>query len=173
MKMTSTKKYMRICPGCGKEFDIRGEYIKTSTRYWHPQCHEAKIKEKEERKEDNLGRQAIFNYLTGLGMEPNYIRWGKQRNDFHKKGYTDVGILLTLKYWFEVKQGDLAKANNGMGIVPFIYEDAQKYYQNILEKQEKLEQEMQRCATENKKVIKLTRDENVNKNIGFINFDDI
>ena len=171
--MASVKKYMRICPGCGKEFDIRGEYKKTSTRYWHPQCYETIYKEKEERKEDNLGRQAIFNYLTEIGMEPNYIRWGKQRSDFHKKGYSDVGILLTLKYWFEVKQGSLAKANNGMGIVPFVYEDAQRYYKGILEKQEKIEQEMKRFAKEDKKVIKLTRDENIKRKIGFINFEDI
>ena len=166
-------KYEKVCPGCKERFDIREGYIKSTTRYWHPKCYEAKQIEKEATTERDLGRQAIFNYLTEVGFEPNYVRWGQQISKFRREGYTDVGILLTLKYWFEIKQGDIAKANGGMGIVPFIYQDAQRYYHSILQKQAQLEQEMERFANEDKKVIKLMREENKVRRLGYIDFDSI
>ena len=36
-----------------------------------------------------------------------------------------------MKYWFEVKNGSIEKSNGGIGIVPYIYEDARKYYESI------------------------------------------
>lgn len=44
--------------------------------------------------------------------------------------YTYSGILRTLKYVFEVKNGDLSKANGGIGIVPWKYQEAYNYYYN-------------------------------------------
>lgn len=36
-----------------------------------------------------------------------------------------------MKYFFEVKNGSLEKARGGIGIVPWIYEDAYNYYYSI------------------------------------------
>ena len=44
--------------------------------------------------------------------------------------YTYSGILRTLKYFYEVKQNDLSKSNNGIGIVPWVYQEAYNYYYN-------------------------------------------
>lgn len=41
------------------------------------------------------------------------------------------GILSTLKYWYEIKGNSIAKANEGLGIVPYVYSDAKKYYESI------------------------------------------
>lgn len=40
-------------------------------------------------------------------------------------------MLKTLKYFFEVKGHTTEKANGGIGIIPFVYEDARNYYYDI------------------------------------------
>ena len=45
--------------------------------------------------------------------------------------YTYSGILSTLKYWFEVKHNDISKSHGGIGIVPYVYNDAKNYYYAI------------------------------------------
>ena len=54
-----------------------------------------------------------------------------------ENNYTYSGILKTLKYWFEIKKGDLEKANGGIGIVPYVYDDAFLYWRGIWEAREK------------------------------------
>lgn len=45
--------------------------------------------------------------------------------------FTYSGILGTLKYWYEIKNNTTEKANQGIGIVPYVYTDAKKYYETI------------------------------------------
>lgn len=47
------------------------------------------------------------------------------------RNYTYSGILKSLTYFYEVKHGSTEKANGGIGIVPFIYDDAYRYYYSI------------------------------------------
>lgn len=46
-------------------------------------------------------------------------------------GFTESGILKTLQYFYEVKQGTFTKANGGIGIVPYVYDEAKKFYYRI------------------------------------------
>lgn len=41
--------------------------------------------------------------------------------------YTYSGILSTLKYAFEIKHNDISKANGGIGIVGYLYQEAFRY----------------------------------------------
>lgn len=43
-------------------------------------------------------------------------------------GYTYREIKLTLQYFFEVRKNSIKKANGGIGIVPYVYEEAGNYY---------------------------------------------
>lgn len=45
-----------------------------------------------------------------------------------EEGFTYTGILATLKYWYEFQNGDISKANDGITIVTYIYDVAEKYY---------------------------------------------
>jgi hypothetical protein len=45
--------------------------------------------------------------------------------------YTYSGILKSLIYWYEVRHGDVEKSYYGLGIVPYIYEQAYQYYYAI------------------------------------------
>lgn len=171
------KVSMGICPGCKKEVEkteqnkIKGK--NNYTRYWHPTCWQAAQKEKEKKIAEEMGRKAIFNYLIEIGMAPNYSFWGRQRNDFiNKYNYNDSGILMALKYWFGEKNNTIERANGGMGIVPYIYDEAQRYYRNIILKKHKLaEQAIRQQSEENKTVMIKTVKENDKK--GFIDLNSL
>ena len=38
-------------------------------------------------------------------------------------------MYFALKYHYEIKKGDVSKSENGIGIIPHIYEDSRKYWQ--------------------------------------------
>jgi hypothetical protein len=40
-------------------------------------------------------------------------------------------MLKSLKYFYEVKKNDVSKAKGGIGIIPYIYQDAWNYYYHI------------------------------------------
>ena len=155
------KIQMGVCPGCKQavekieENKVVGK--NNHTRYWHPDCLREDRNKKERKMAEEMGRKAIFNYLIDLGMKPNYDFWGRQRNDFiNKYGYCDSGILMALKYWFGEKKNSIEKANGGMGIVPYIYDEAQRYYKNIILKKRKLAEQAIRQQQEKNKVIKIS-----------------
>lgn len=49
-------------------------------------------------------------------------------NDYN---FTYTGILKALKYFYEIQDHSLEKANDGIGIVPYIYKAAYNYYYSI------------------------------------------
>jgi hypothetical protein len=56
----------------------------------------------------------------------------KQINEFlNKYNYTYSGIHRSLEYFYDIKGNSIEKANGGIGIVPFIYQDAYNYYYNL------------------------------------------
>ena len=67
-----------------------------------------------------------------LGKEYNAARVKKQIKDFKDEyGYSYSGMLKSLVYFYEVKGNSKDKANGGIGIVPYIYNDAYNYYLNL------------------------------------------
>lgn len=172
MDSKDKKVQMGICPGCKKpvekteENKIKGK--NNYTRYWHPTCWKKAQKEKERKIAEEMGRKAIFNYLVEIGLPPNYAFWGRQRNDFiNKYGYNDSGILMALKYWFGERKNSISRANGGMGIVPYIYDEAQNYYRNIILKKKKLSEQAIKQQKEKNKIVKIIKAEE-NKRKGFI-----
>lgn len=60
------------------------------------------------------------------------MRIQKQIQSYHDdKNFTYSGILKSLTYFFQVKGNSIEKANGGIGIVPYVYEDARNYYTAI------------------------------------------
>ena len=56
----------------------------------------------------------------------------KQINEFLSKyNYTYSGMLKALIYFYEIKNNSIANANGGIGIIPYIYDDAYRYYYNL------------------------------------------
>jgi hypothetical protein len=51
--------------------------------------------------------------------------------------FTYSGMQKALYYFYEIKGGDKSKANGGIGIIPYIYQDAYNYHYNLWLAQQK------------------------------------
>lgn len=119
------------CPGCLVFFHKDEEkHIFIKNRYWHESCYE-EFKSREEQSFKAI--EELESYICNL-FEIEYVnaRIKKQIKDMiDQYHYTYSGILGTLRYWYDIKQNSIEKANGGIGIVPYVYDDAKKYYEVI------------------------------------------
>lgn len=121
-----------ICIYCKQRFDRDKEpFVQISDRrFAHKSCADKNqiVKSQIDRDYDEL-----VNYIEKLfGVGYVSAKIAKQIKDFRETyGYTFSGMLGTLVYWYEVKQATLDKANGGIGIVPYVYEQAKEYYSKI------------------------------------------
>ena len=61
----------------------------------------------------------------------------KQINEYHQKlGFSYSGMYKTLYWFFEIQNNPIEKANGGIGIIPWTYQDARKYYKMIYQAQQ-------------------------------------
>ena len=117
------------CKYCKKVFNKKEEpYIQiTNSTYAHVVCAELEAKrEKTDAEKLDEYIMKLFNY--------DYVppRAKRQINQFVQEyNYTYSGILKALIYFYEIKGGDLDAAHDGIGIVPFIYQDAYNYYYSL------------------------------------------
>ena len=49
---------------------------------------------------------------------------------YRKKGYSWLGMLRAMEWFYVIKKNPISKAKNNIGIIPFIYNEAQEYYAN-------------------------------------------
>lgn len=122
------------CPYCEHTFDAnKEEYVKVQNgrRYAHKSCYDNAIALQDKEQTDKI---ELENYIKQLF---HYDKLPKRVNDQIKKytskeyNYSYSGILKTLKYFFEIKGHTTEKVNGGIGIIPFVYEDAKCYYYDI------------------------------------------
>ena len=126
---------MVICAVCNERFDRdKIQAVKVSSRrYAHFDCKpDGEIVPLPEVDEDLLKLEQYIKIL----LKEDYInvRVRKQIKEFKEKyNYTHSGILKSLIYFYEVKGNpkEKARATGGIGIVPFIYEEAKRYYFNL------------------------------------------
>lgn len=111
------------CGGCRLKFD-RGaeeaEFIKG--KWYHLGC--AQIKK------DKMELDAYICKLFGLKapgpMNNTLIKKYKEQ-----KGYNYKGIQNALKYFYEIKKHSTDKSEERVGIVPFVYAEAEEYFTNL------------------------------------------
>ena len=99
-------------------------------RYAHKLCAE---KNQIQKNQSELDYESLVNYIEQLfGTDYVTARVAKQIKDFRETyNYTYQGMLGTLVYWYEVKKATIDKANGGIGIIPYIYDQAREYYSKI------------------------------------------
>lgn len=118
------------CPICGLYFDRDKEKsVQIKTRFYHINCLS-------ETSEGN--RMILEEYIKDI-LEIDKISplIKKQIKKYTEEdGMTYLEIRDTLKYFFELKNGNKTKAQ-GIGIVPYVYDEAKKYYQKIYDITEK------------------------------------
>lgn len=119
------------CPGCG-EFFRRDQvaFVQHKNRYWHKSCYETSVQQANKDAEEQRKLEEYIVKLLKLDNINTRIR--KQIKDMREEyGYSYSGIQKSLEYFYEVKGNSIEKANNGIGIVPYVYETAKEYYYNI------------------------------------------
>jgi len=118
------------CSICGERFDRDKEpFVSTGNRRYAHQSCAIKI----EGKENAAAREEIFRYTKELFKEHySKIKIESSLNKMMQAGtYSYSGILKALKYWYDVKKGDISKSNYSLGIIPYIYRQAYDYYYAI------------------------------------------
>ena len=124
-----------ICKVCGVKFDrekIQAVFA-GARRYAHQTCMpNGELVPMPQVDKDLV---ALIEYAKNLlGNDYNAARVKKQIKDFKEEyGYSYSGMLKSLVYFYEVKGNSKEKANGGIGIVPFIYNDAYNYYLSLFQ----------------------------------------
>lgn len=115
------------CLYCNKLFDRNKEECqKIGRRYAHQKCYERNYTESDYYKEQ------IYTFIkTIYGTDYKYPAIEAQRKSYIKKGMTNKGIYYALKYYFEVKKGSSEKSDGRIGIVPYVYEEANQYFDKL------------------------------------------
>lgn len=114
------------CIYCKKLIDLKKDkYVKIQEdKYAHLTCVQ------EDAKVEKTDEQLLHQYIIRL-FNLDYLtpRIRKQIEIYIKENkFTYHGILCTLKYFYEVKRNSPSDANESIGIVPYVYDDARKYY---------------------------------------------
>lgn len=120
------------CVYCQNIFDRdKLPFVQISERrYAHKECAD---KFQSQKSQDEKDYDALADYIEKLfGVGYISAKIAKQIKDMRTTyGYTYSGMLGTLMYWYEVRGGVLEKANGGVGIVPYKYDEAKEYYLKI------------------------------------------
>ena len=124
-----------ICKYCNKPMNRKDEDCVAlgNGKYAHKKC--VAIEDSRELTE----QEKLERYIMKLfGTDYVHQRVKRQINDFIQQyNYTYSGIRKSLVYWYEVKGNSIDKANGGIGIVPYIYQDAYRYYYALWEAKQK------------------------------------
>lgn len=127
------------CIYCKQTFNKNETEFKlfSNGKYAHKECFEL------EQTRELTDQEQLEKYIMELfGSDYVYAKIKKQINDYvTNHGYTYSGIRKALIYYYEVKGNvfDAGKAQGGIGIVPFVYQNAFNYYYAIWEAQQKQE----------------------------------
>lgn len=173
-KMTEKKGRKVKCPSCG-ELNYKEDAEQVKKRYYcKGECLEEILEEQNKKDRDKDDWSELYHYIVELyGHKPTGMMF-KQLGEYRKDpyNYTNKGMYLTLKYFYETK-GNRVADNTGLGIIPYVYEDAKK---NYIEQMEVSEYNSEHESSEQIRRVKINRRKNRNKErlLGsIINFDDI
>lgn len=109
------------CPYCEQKLDKDNAY-EYKKKYYHVDCFNTWELEKVHRKELIEYICQLYNVSVPSGMIL------KQIKDFQEEyKYKLKGMELALKYFHETL-GNRPQENGGIGIIPFVYEEAKNHY---------------------------------------------
>jgi hypothetical protein len=162
------------CPICNK-LNLKEDTELFKKRYYcKGECIEDILSQQKKKDQNQEDWNELYEYIIELyGHKPTGIMF-KQLGDFRKDpyNYTNKGMYLTLKYFYGIK-GQSVLEDAGLGIIPYVYEEAKK---NFLEQREVSEYNIEHESNEKIERVKINRRKNKNKErlIGsIINFDDL
>lgn len=135
------------CPVCEKYFKrSEEEFQYHKNRYYHKICFNNKNKTNQD-KED-----LMFYIQKLLRKKADYKINSQLKNFVDNKKYQYKDIKNALYYFYEIKNNPIAKANGGIGIVPYVIDEAKEYFK---EKEERAQNAANIKPIDNTKVIKI------------------
>lgn len=118
-----------ICAYCKKPLSKKDEdcVMIGNGKYVHKACQEL------EEHREKTDREKLEDYIKQLFnisyIEPQVKAQIKKYTEEYN--YTYSGMQKALYYFYEIKNGDISKANGRIGIIPFVYQDAYNYFYNL------------------------------------------
>ncbi|MBO7212711.1 MAG: hypothetical protein J6V44_17140 [Methanobrevibacter sp.] len=126
------------CVYCKNRFDRdKQPFVTVSTRrYAHQACSMTDDQKKAKEVKD---KEELDEYIKQL-FKTTYVdaRIQKQIKQYVEEyNFTYSGIKKALIYFFEIKGNSINKNNGGIGIVPYVYQNAYNYYLALWQAQQK------------------------------------
>jgi hypothetical protein len=127
------------CRLCKTRFDTeKEEFVLVGKRsYYHKKCYEEWVRGRNDARtygDELFWRESVIDYLyRDVKMSINFSKLDNQWNNFIKpeRKMTPKGIYFALRYYYDVMKGSTEKALGGIGIVPSIYADSARYWENL------------------------------------------
>lgn len=141
------------CAYCGGQFD-RDLGQRYKDKNYHKNCYK-EVKEKDELTEYIC---KIFHLKKPGPRNYSLIK------RYSTQGLTYTGMLNALKYFYEVQNHSTEKAKESIGIIPYVYEEANKYYNDINNRKEKIKEVVEQKEQEKKVTVKVRLDKKSNRN---------
>ena len=108
------------CQYCEEKVDKDTAYVYKKKNY-----HEKCFKQWEQEKAD---REKLYEYITKIyRIEMPTPFMMKQIKDYYEAGYKYKGMELSLNYFYDTL-GNRPQDGQGLGIIPYVYEDAKNHY---------------------------------------------
>ena len=148
------KHYVK-CYYCGEKFDANEEeYIMaTSRRYAHKKCSENKEQTLTQEQLDKIALEEYIQKLFNIDYVEPQIQLQIKRF-VEKNNFTYSGIHKALIYFYEVKGNPVEKAGKSLGIVPWVYQDAYRYYFSLWQARQKNEtKEIKKYIPKTKEIV--------------------
>lgn len=132
----------RKCPFCRK-FLIANEEVAIyfNNHYYHNECFakfdDSVVKNAAKTLEN---KEELIQYIK-LKFKITTItpKISQQLKNLIDGNYKYEGILKTLEYFYDIKGNSPEKSNEGLGIVPYVYEEARRWYVDKFQKKETVE----------------------------------
>ena len=126
------------CRICKEAFDrlalIRDvDFVNPTNKvYYHKACYDEYLQKKSDvhsNMDDELWFEAVWDFMTKeLKGCLNYYKVKHQWETFLKQKMTGKGIYFGIKYFYGIKGNSVHKCEEGIGIIPYIYEESHKYW---------------------------------------------
>jgi hypothetical protein len=135
---------MPKCPHCNYEVKEEDAIYNTKTkRYYHEFCYN-----------ELLERKKLCDYVCELlNYKKPSVRIYQQMTNYYERGVSYTDMLLALKYFYEIKKGDINKSQGGIGIIPYVLDEAKEFATLEKIKQDKLIAKFETNAIEKKETI--------------------
>ena len=125
------------CLYCGEIFNRNDPQItvkQINRRYAHWECWQKHLESMTQEERDI---EAFYEYTKQLfGEDYNYLITKKLAERYVKENkYTYSGMLKTLKWYYEKEGNSIDKSNGTIGIIPYVYNQALRYYYTLYQAQ--------------------------------------